>query len=459
MPGVRDDGGGAGTLRAREHRRSVEHARTACPRGHHFLLSIDALTRPPLPTPRSAAADLGAVLDVQRFESAGLDRAARDGHEVRVQIGDSTRSDPVGGGRHDPDLVICPFLRERVPVEVWTTDPPSSSTPGHRATVARRRWTGRSLDARTDMGGDGAAGRGRNGRRADLGDGTFPIDAEPPRKSALYNGLVADAAIGLIREVVIKAADPGFRPEPLDYDRSRRVGADPTRRQQLDRQFSWSDTPSTSCAVSAPRTAHPARAPRCAGFRSAVYDAHRGTGRRRRHRARSWRVDTVPSSCAPATARSGSATSALLATRERGLQTARHSGPRRAPPRRRARKTRTTPGTARSPTAETVHVGVLSFRFYNGAMSTGQCRTDGGGAAPRRRPGHQGAGPVAAGRPSPTASTSASSKAAATRPPRPGKHQRHRRRVPGDHQLTANWSSRAVGGNAGRRRRHAGARR
>ena len=29
----------------------IEHARTACPRGHHFLLSIDALTRPPLPTP------------------------------------------------------------------------------------------------------------------------------------------------------------------------------------------------------------------------------------------------------------------------------------------------------------------------------------------------------------------------------------------------------------------------
>ena len=48
---------------------------------------------------------------------------------------------------------------------------------------------------------------------------TIAMPADPPRKSDLYNGLVADGAMGLIRKVLSKAPDPDFRPEPQDYDR------------------------------------------------------------------------------------------------------------------------------------------------------------------------------------------------------------------------------------------------
>lgn len=68
----------------------IEHARTACPRGHHFLLSIDALTRPPLPTPAP-----GARLRIMLLCSAfnGLTQRAWvelrvAGHEVLVQRAD-----------------------------------------------------------------------------------------------------------------------------------------------------------------------------------------------------------------------------------------------------------------------------------------------------------------------------------------------------------------------------------
>ena len=44
---------------------------------------------------------------------------------------------------------------------------------------------------------------------------TFQLPADS-RKSVVYNGPVADAAIELIGEVVAKAADPSFVPEPLD---------------------------------------------------------------------------------------------------------------------------------------------------------------------------------------------------------------------------------------------------
>ena len=53
---------------------------------------------------------------------------------------------------------------------------------------------------------------------------SFALPPTPLRKSAVYNGAVADAAIELIGEVVAKAADPTFRPEPLDYGRPDVIG-------------------------------------------------------------------------------------------------------------------------------------------------------------------------------------------------------------------------------------------
>ena len=38
---------------------------------------------------------------------------------------------------------------------------------------------------------------------------SFPLPAEPPRKSVLYAGPVTDAAVELVREVVEKASRPG----------------------------------------------------------------------------------------------------------------------------------------------------------------------------------------------------------------------------------------------------------
>ena len=42
---------------------------------------------------------------------------------------------------------------------------------------------------------------------------SFPLPAEPPRKSVLYAGPVTDAAVELVREVV-EASRPGFTPGP-----------------------------------------------------------------------------------------------------------------------------------------------------------------------------------------------------------------------------------------------------
>ena len=73
------------------------------------------------------------------------------------------------------------------------------------------------------------------------GTRTFPIAPEPPRKSNLCVGPVTTDAIALIREVVAKATDPSFAPEPLDERRPDVPGRLQSMMRQTDRDFSWSD--------------------------------------------------------------------------------------------------------------------------------------------------------------------------------------------------------------------------
>ncbi|MDF3313516.1 enoyl-CoA hydratase-related protein [Rhodococcus sp. T2V] len=170
------------------------------------------------------------------------DELRRRGHHVTttIAVSDDAVSDAVF--RAQPDLILCPYLKERVPERVW------------------RRW-------RTIIIHPGAVGdRGPSALDYAIMDGApvwgvtalqatqefdggpvwahreFPMPAEPMRKSALYNGPVADAAIACILEVIEKATDPGYVPTPLEAIGRPIPGTRPrpAMTQQI-RAFSWSD--------------------------------------------------------------------------------------------------------------------------------------------------------------------------------------------------------------------------
>jgi hypothetical protein len=65
------------------------------------------------------------------------------GHEVQVQVAGDPGAVRAAVTAMDPDLVICPFLRHRVPAEVWSRWPTVIVHPGPRAIGGRPRWTGR----------------------------------------------------------------------------------------------------------------------------------------------------------------------------------------------------------------------------------------------------------------------------------------------------------------------------
>lgn len=139
------------------------------------------------------------------------------------------------------DLVICPFLKDRVPHQLWS-NPQRPVVIIHPGIVGDRgasaldwaitsqvsRWGVTALQAVEEM---------------DAGPiwSTFEFDMPADvRKSELYNGAVSDAAIYCIREVVEKFAG-GFVPTPLDYSQPDVAGRLQPNMKQLDRTFSWHD--------------------------------------------------------------------------------------------------------------------------------------------------------------------------------------------------------------------------
>ena len=105
-----------------------------------------------------------------------------------------------------PDLVLAPFLKHRVPREVWDRWTTVVVHPGpvgdrgpssldHAVLDGRERWGVTALSTVEEM---------------DAGPvwatSTFAMPSPPVAKSALYNGLVADAAMACVDEVLRKVA-------------------------------------------------------------------------------------------------------------------------------------------------------------------------------------------------------------------------------------------------------------
>lgn len=277
------------------------------------------------------------------------------------------------------DLVICPFLKDRVPEQLWRNPrrpvviihPGIVGDRGASAldwTIMRQpeRWGVTALQAVEEM---------------DAG----PIWAtcefilpEGLRKSELYNGPVSDAAIRCIREVVEKFAG-GFVPVPLDYSRHDVVGRLRPNMTQDDRTFSWHDSAVFIKRCIDAADGQPGVLASLVGGQFYLYDAHLDGRRGLPGTLLAVRDDAVLVATGDASLWIG----ALRPKPQPGEQTfkrpARHvlSGQLDGVP-------VLDSSLAREPFSDEAYqpiryrecgeVGELTFEFYNGAMSTEQCR-------------------------------------------------------------------------------------
>jgi len=277
------------------------------------------------------------------------------------------------------DLVICPFLKDRVPHALWS-DAKRPVVIIHPGIVGDRgasaldwaitneltRWGVTALQAVEEM----DAGPVWATREFNLPSGL--------RKSELYNGRVSDAAMLCIREVVEKFID-GFVPVPLDYSDPKVRGRLQPNMKQDDRTFSWHDCSRFIKRCIDAADGQPGVLASLAGGQYYVYDAHLDQRTGIPGTILAVHDDAVLVATGDHSLWIGSLRRKPLPGEETFKQPARHvlAGQLAdVPTLDWSIASQPFSDEAYQPIRyrESGHVGELTFEFYNGAMSTEQCQ-------------------------------------------------------------------------------------
>lgn len=136
-----------------------------------------------------------------------------------------------------PRVIICPFLTQRIPQEVWQNYLCLIVHPGIEGdrgpssldwaiTEGAGQWGVTLLQADADY---------------DAGDiwGTQNFPMREASKLSIYKREVTQAAISLIKQALIDVESGSFSPRPLDYNRPGVVGRDRAMMAQSDRLIEW----------------------------------------------------------------------------------------------------------------------------------------------------------------------------------------------------------------------------
>ncbi|UWF46996.1 hydrogenase maturation protein [Pseudomonas sp. N3-W] len=277
------------------------------------------------------------------------------------------------------DLVICPFLKDRVPQQLWSNRqrPVVIIHPGivgdrgasaldWAVTNELERWGVTALQAVEEM---------------DAGPVWATCEFNLPqglRKSELYNGRVSDAAMRCIREVVEKFI-AGAAPVPLDYNLPTVRGRLQPNMTQADRTFSWHDCARFIKRCIDAADGQPGVLASLAGGQYYVYDAHLDTRSGMPGQILAVHDDAVLVAVGDRSLWIGSLRRKPLPGEETFKRPARHvlgDQLREVPVLDWSIASQPFNVEAYQPIRyrESGLVGELTFEFYNGAMSTEQCQ-------------------------------------------------------------------------------------
>ncbi|MGA8333596.1 MAG: hydrogenase maturation protein [Solirubrobacteraceae bacterium] len=301
------------------------------------------------------------------------------GHDVTVQVVDSPEIIEASVEAHKPDLVVCPMLKQLIPESVWSNYTCLVVHPGPHGDRGPS-----SLDWAIELGMDEWGVTVIEAvEEADAGDiwETRKFRMRPVGKSSIYRHEVRRAAVEMLVFAVHNFARGDFEPLSLNYDDPSVTGRLRPLIKQADRAIDWR-CDSTAAVVRKIRAAegHPGVLDTIAGAEYFLFNVHPERGLRGRP------GDIIAT-------RNGAICRATVdgAVWVTHLKAKDRPAPFKLPALRALELRGHTPDAPEIPVAlhapippghtyreisyeEKAGVGYLNFDFYNGAMSTEQCR-------------------------------------------------------------------------------------
>ena len=303
------------------------------------------------------------------------------GHEVTVQVVDSPELIEASVLAREPDLVVCPMLKQFIPESVWRRYTCLVVHPGPHGDRGPS-----SLDWAIELGMDEWGVTVLEAvEEADAGDiwETRKFKMRPVGKSTIYRQEVRTAAVEMLVFAVHNFARGDFKPLPLDYDDPNVTGRLRPLIRQADRAIDWR-CDSTAAVVRKIRAAegHPGVLDTIAGAEFFLFNVYLERGLRGRPGEI---IATRNGAICRATvdgavwithlkAKEGGRAPSFKLPAIRALELAGHTPD--VPEIPVALHAPIPPGHTYREVSyeEKAGVGYLNFDFYNGAMSTEQCR-------------------------------------------------------------------------------------
>jgi putative two-component system protein, hydrogenase maturation factor HypX/HoxX len=160
------------------------------------------------------------------------------GHDVSLSLSKSEDEMRTAVFFFQPDLIICPFLKEKVPEDIWKAYTCIIIHPGIKGdrgpssidwaiTENLKTWGVTALQASNEM---------------DAGDiwSATQFEMRFASKASIYRREVTEAAMRVISDTVRKFGTTRFRPEPLDYSNTDVKGRLRPSMKQVERRIDWS---------------------------------------------------------------------------------------------------------------------------------------------------------------------------------------------------------------------------
>lgn len=138
-----------------------------------------------------------------------------------------------------PDIIICPFLKEKIPRDIWEKNLCIVIHPGIKGDRGCSSLDWAILNQEKEWGVTALQAVEKFDAGPIWASHTFPMPSTT--KSKLYRGLITQAAVSCVHEVLEKLSDPNYEAQSLDYSSADIKGIYRPAMKQEDRKIDWSE--------------------------------------------------------------------------------------------------------------------------------------------------------------------------------------------------------------------------